>query len=142
MLDQLRLPLPGKPLLLHLQGSFTLRLLLVRLDLQLALLRTLLFLTAQFLVALDRVALLLFLSAIDFLLALILRPLLILLNLPLLLLGSFAFLPVQLLPMLVRETLLFRSLTIQFLLTLLLRALPILFHLALLLLGALALFSA
>src|SRR5438477_367298 len=86
-LDELRLPLLGKPLLLHLllPVPFSLRLPLVHLDLRLPLLCAFLLLTAQLLLALDREALLLLFSAVQFLLRLVLRSLPILFKLPLLL---------------------------------------------------------
>jgi len=110
----LRLPLLGKPLLLHLllPVPFSLRLPLVHLDLRLPLLCAFLLLTAQLLLALDREALLLRFSAVQFLLTLVLRSLPILFKLPLLPLCAFPLLSAQLLTALVGDTFLFVSLAI------------------------------
>jgi len=110
----LRLPLPGKPLLLHLllPVPFSLRLPLVHLDLRLPLLCAFLLLTAQLLLALDREALLLLFSAVQFLLRLVLRSLPILFKLPLLPLCAFPLFSAQLLTALVGDTFLFVSLAV------------------------------
>jgi len=110
----LRLPLLGKPLLLHLllPVPFSLRLPLVHLDLRLPLLCAFLLLTAQLLLALDREALLLLFSAVQFLLTLVLRSLPILFKLLLLPLCGFPLLSAQLLTALVGDTFLFVSLAI------------------------------
>jgi len=110
----LRLPLLGKPLLLHLllPVPFSLRLPLVHLDLRLPLLCAFLLLTAQLLLALDREALLLLFSAVQFLLRLVLRSMPILFKLPLLPLCAFPLLSAQLLTALVGDTFLFVSLAI------------------------------
>jgi hypothetical protein len=112
-LDELRLPLLGKPLLLHLllPVPFSLRLPLVHLDLRLPLLCAFLLLTAaQFLLALDREVLLLLFSVVQFLLTLVLRSLPILFKLLLLPLCAFPLLSAQLLTALVGDTFLFVSL--------------------------------
>ena len=108
----MRLPLLGKPLLLHLllPVPFSLRLPLVHLDLRLPLLCAFLLLTAQLLLALDREALLLLFSAVQFLLRLVLRSLPILFKLLLLPLCAFPLLSAQLLTALVGDTFLFVSL--------------------------------
>ena len=108
----MRLPLLGKPLLLHLllPVPFSLRLPLVHLDLRLPLLCAFLLLTAQLLLALDREALLLLFSAVEFLLTLVLRSLPILFKLLLLPLCAFPLLSAQLLTALVGDTFLFVSL--------------------------------
>ena len=110
----MRLPLLGKPLLLHLllPVPFSLRLPLVHLDLRLPLLCAFLLLTAQLLLALDREALLLLFSAVQFLLRLVLRSLPILFKLPLLPLCAFPLLSAQLLTALVGDTFLFVSLAV------------------------------
>jgi len=89
-----------------------LRLPLAHLDLRLPLLYAFLLLTAQLLLALDREALLLLFSAVQFLLRLVLRSLPILFKLPLLPLCAFPLLSAQLLTALVGDTFLFVSLAI------------------------------
>jgi len=87
-----------------------LRLPLAHLDLRLPLLCAFLLLTAQLLLALDREALLLLFSAVQFLLRLVLRSLPILFKLRLLPLCAFPLLSAQLLTALVGDTFLFVSL--------------------------------
>jgi len=87
-----------------------LRLPLVHLDLRLPLLCAFRLLTAQLLLALDREALLLLFSAVQFLLRLVLRSLPILFKLRLLPLCAFPLLSAQLLTALVGDTFLFVSL--------------------------------